>query len=197
MAPLDYDKLETLLLSKAYSALDSEERHWVHQSMTEADYEAQRTLLLNTKAISFPVVPSGDLGALQQLYKERYNAPHPFWKPTFALWQTALIAVLSGVIVYCFFSRKTSIQTTKEVVVHTVDTLWQEKIIYQPKVVYQTKILRLPSKIDTVFVQMPIVAPLDTFFLQEQSPPKPPTDQPQEGKSMKGRRALWDLMANN
>lgn len=168
MATFDYDQLEALLLSKTYAALTFKERDWVHQFMTETEYEAQRMVLLH--AITFPpppsIVPSGDLGALQQLHQERYNAPSSFWTWTFTLWQTALLAVLSGVIVYWCCPQNVPVEITKEVFVHQVDTLWQEKIIYQPQIIYQTKRVQLPPQVDTVFIE--VVTPLDSFFMQEQ-----------------------------
>lgn len=51
-------------------------------------------------------------------------------------------------------------------------------------------------QVDTIFIEVPM-PPLDTFFMQEQQAITPPPDAPKEGKSMKERRALWDLMARN
>ena len=196
MATFDYNKLEELLLSKDYSELSVEQQQWVCQAMQPTDYEAQRKILLNTPTTEHIPLPVGNLGDLQQLHKEHYPPSLSVWSYTFTLWQTALIAVLSGVLVYYILPRQIPIVQTKEIEVHTTDTIVQEQIIYEPKVVYEIKEIKTPTQIDTVYISLPKEAPLDSFFMQSKRTLAQKIDSlPTKGKSMKGRGDLWDLMA--
>ena len=71
----NYTQLEELLLQKEFSELKPQQQTWVQDFMSPQEYDAQRKILTESKAIlsEKSILPAGDLAALQAQFKATHQ----------------------------------------------------------------------------------------------------------------------------
>jgi hypothetical protein len=98
------EKLEILLQEKAFEELSGEERQWVLQQVSEAEYRRLRNTIHSLQEHSRETVPAGPSPDLKERLLRQYRAgkrlPLPLWKRPVPLWQA-----VAGVLAMIIFSQ--------------------------------------------------------------------------------------------
>lgn len=132
--PDQFNRLEKLLLTFSFKDLNSEDRKWVLEQMSEGEFEIQRDILILAKELAIEEIHASisvDEILNTRTIKETQAHGIRFWWEEFLTfkipaWQVAAFCLLAGGMFYGFFVQKNKLNQNESQMVEIRDTIYEE-----------------------------------------------------------------------